>query len=64
MVGTAGTRGVPPLRLLDLHQGQVLLDLGRELRYTQFSEFIYKLAEVPGIARGLERILIVKLWIP
>ncbi|XP_023322974.1 F-box/WD repeat-containing protein 4-like isoform X2 [Eurytemora carolleeae] len=32
MVGTAGTRGVPPLRLLDLHQGQVLLDLGRELR--------------------------------
>ena len=59
MVGTAGTRGVPPLRLLDLHQGQVLLDLGRELRYKQFSEFIYKLAEVPGVARGIKRILFV-----
>jgi len=32
IVGTAGQRGTPPLRLFDLGSGQVVVDLGRDLR--------------------------------
>ena len=31
-VGTSATRGVPPLRLFDLRQGRLALDMGAELR--------------------------------
>jgi len=32
VVGTSGQRGIAPLRLFDLSQGQAVLDLGRDLR--------------------------------